>query len=285
MRQRVTSTSSSARRQLIGPDLQNNGLASKRRPGAAALRNDQGPRRLPLVVTGPQSPALEHHGSHFPRRLRAARHGPPQKAWSLQVGGLPSRHGSLSRQGQEEAREGGGRAPQGADQDGQGTGSGCAPGSDRRGTAQPGPARMGPGHRRGDRQSSRGPPQQGMRTGLPSPPGRAAGAHANQVCAGTRVRLCLRRPHSRCSGERRVMAWLRDDDRRPRRRHHGHPPAAARRRQLRQKIVTVLVEDTHFRVTCDGAEISLHPRAEQRPVTRWKAKIHGQRPERASSNS
>ncbi len=31
------------------------------------------------------------------------------------------------------------------------------------------------------------------------------------------------------------------------------------------KIVTVHVEDTHFRVTCDGAEISLHPRPEQRP--------------------
>ena len=40
------------------------------------------------------------------------------------------------------------------------------------------------------------------------------------------------------------------------------------------KIVTVHVEDTHFRITCDGAEISLHPRAGQRPVTRWKAKIH-----------
>ena len=39
------------------------------------------------------------------------------------------------------------------------------------------------------------------------------------------------------------------------------------------KIVTVHVEDTHFRVTCDGAEISLHPRTGQRPVTRWKAKI------------
>ena len=34
------------------------------------------------------------------------------------------------------------------------------------------------------------------------------------------------------------------------------------------KIVTVHVEDTHFRVTYDGAEISLHPRTEQRPVTR-----------------
>jgi len=44
------------------------------------------------------------------------------------------------------------------------------------------------------------------------------------------------------------------------------------------KIVTVHVEDTHFRVTCDGAEISLHPRAEHGPVTRWKAKIHAPRP-------
>jgi transposase InsO family protein len=51
------------------------------------------------------------------------------------------------------------------------------------------------------------------------------------------------------------------------------------------KIVTVHVEDTHFRVTCDGAEISLHPRAEQRPVTRWKAKIHAPKTERVSSNS
>ena len=51
------------------------------------------------------------------------------------------------------------------------------------------------------------------------------------------------------------------------------------------KIVTVHVEDTHFRVTCDGAEISLHPRVEQRPVTRWKAKIHAPKPESVSSNS
>jgi transposase InsO family protein len=49
------------------------------------------------------------------------------------------------------------------------------------------------------------------------------------------------------------------------------------------KIVTVHVEDTHFRVTCDGAEIALHPRTEQRPVTRWKAKIHA--PKAASSIS
>ncbi len=51
------------------------------------------------------------------------------------------------------------------------------------------------------------------------------------------------------------------------------------------KIVTVHVEDTHFRVTCDGADIALHPRAEQRPVTRWKAKIHTPKPEPVSSNS
>ena len=51
------------------------------------------------------------------------------------------------------------------------------------------------------------------------------------------------------------------------------------------KIVTVHVEDTHFRITCDGAGISLHPRTEQRPVTRWKAKIHTPKPERMSSIS
>jgi transposase InsO family protein len=51
------------------------------------------------------------------------------------------------------------------------------------------------------------------------------------------------------------------------------------------KIVTVHVEDTHFRVTCDGTEISLHPRNEQRPVSRWKAKIHTPKPERTSSMS
>jgi transposase InsO family protein len=51
------------------------------------------------------------------------------------------------------------------------------------------------------------------------------------------------------------------------------------------KIVTVHVEDTHFRVTCDGVEISLHPRAEQRPVTRWKAKIHAPKLGPASSIS
>jgi hypothetical protein len=31
------------------------------------------------------------------------------------------------------------------------------------------------------------------------------------------------------------------------------------------KVVTVHVEDTHFRVTCDGADISLHPRASNGP--------------------
>jgi hypothetical protein len=51
------------------------------------------------------------------------------------------------------------------------------------------------------------------------------------------------------------------------------------------KIVTVHVEDTHFRVTCDGAEISLHPRTDRRPVTRWKAKLRAPKPERVSSIS
>lgn len=40
------------------------------------------------------------------------------------------------------------------------------------------------------------------------------------------------------------------------------------------KIVTIDVEDTHLQVTCDGVQLALHPRHEQRPVTRWKAKIH-----------
>ena len=51
------------------------------------------------------------------------------------------------------------------------------------------------------------------------------------------------------------------------------------------KIVTVHVEDTHFRVTCDGTEVSLHPRTEQRPVTRWRAKIHAPKPGTLSSMS
>lgn len=51
------------------------------------------------------------------------------------------------------------------------------------------------------------------------------------------------------------------------------------------KIVTIHVEATHFRVTCDGAEISLHPRTEQRPVTRWKANVHAPRTKPASSIS
>jgi transposase InsO family protein len=37
------------------------------------------------------------------------------------------------------------------------------------------------------------------------------------------------------------------------------------------KTVTIHVEDTHFRVVHDGEQLSLHPRTEQRPVTRWRA--------------
>jgi hypothetical protein len=38
-------------------------------------------------------------------------------------------------------------------------------------------------------------------------------------------------------------------------------------------------------VTCDGTEVSHHPRDEQRPVNRWKAKIHTPKPEALSSMS
>jgi transposase InsO family protein len=44
------------------------------------------------------------------------------------------------------------------------------------------------------------------------------------------------------------------------------------------KIVTIHVEDTHFRVTCDGAQLSIHPRTTELPIKRWKAKIHAPRP-------
>lgn len=37
------------------------------------------------------------------------------------------------------------------------------------------------------------------------------------------------------------------------------------------KRVTILIEDTHLRVRHDGEEISLHPRASTRPITRFKA--------------
>jgi transposase InsO family protein len=40
------------------------------------------------------------------------------------------------------------------------------------------------------------------------------------------------------------------------------------------RIVTIHAEDTHFRVTCEGAELSLHPHSSNHPIRRWKAKIH-----------
>ena len=92
-------------------------------------------------------------------------------------GSLSQRYGSLSRQGREGSRTGGGRAPERAGQDGQGTASGC-PGSEARGTSRPGQARMGPGHRLGNRQGSPGPRQPGMRTGLAAWPGRRSTALA-----------------------------------------------------------------------------------------------------------
>jgi hypothetical protein len=37
------------------------------------------------------------------------------------------------------------------------------------------------------------------------------------------------------------------------------------------KTVTIRVEDTHFRVLLDGEELGLHPRTDNRPVTRFRA--------------
>jgi transposase InsO family protein len=37
------------------------------------------------------------------------------------------------------------------------------------------------------------------------------------------------------------------------------------------KLVTILVEDTHFRIVHNGEELALHPRLENRPVTRFRA--------------
>jgi hypothetical protein len=37
------------------------------------------------------------------------------------------------------------------------------------------------------------------------------------------------------------------------------------------KLVTIVVEDTHFRVLRDGEELSLHPRTTNQPVTRFTA--------------
>ena len=51
------------------------------------------------------------------------------------------------------------------------------------------------------------------------------------------------------------------------------------------KIVTVHAEDTHFRITCDGNELAVHPRNEQRPITRWRAYGHAPKPGTQSSMS
>jgi hypothetical protein len=48
------------------------------------------------------------------------------------------------------------------------------------------------------------------------------------------------------------------------------------------KIVTIHVVDTHFRVTRDGAQLSVQPRTTELPIRRWKAKIHAPRPNSTS---
>jgi hypothetical protein len=40
------------------------------------------------------------------------------------------------------------------------------------------------------------------------------------------------------------------------------------------EIVTIHVEDTYFRITLNGADLALHPRKNQHPVTRFRAKIY-----------
>ena len=120
-------------------------------------------------------------------------------AGSPQAGGLRSRHGSfsqrygsVSRQGREESRKRGGRAPKRADEDGQGTAGGCPPGSEARGTSRPGQARMGPDHQPVNRQGPRGRRQPGTRTGRPlGPPG---------ICQ-SRPRTCRRRRRPKASCE------------------------------------------------------------------------------------
>ena len=44
------------------------------------------------------------------------------------------------------------------------------------------------------------------------------------------------------------------------------------------KIVTIHVEDIHFRVTCNGTELSLPPARPNNARHRWKAKIHAPKP-------
>src|SRR5215469_12547609 len=104
-------------------------------------------------------------------RSPASSCAPPRASWEAHSAsapsldsahcGLLSRYGSLSQQGQEESREGGRRAPGGANQ-GDGTDDGRASGNDRRDTSRPGPARMGPDPRPADRPGSRGPRQPGL---------------------------------------------------------------------------------------------------------------------------
>ncbi|MET7356375.1 integrase core domain-containing protein [Streptomyces mirabilis] len=45
-------------------------------------------------------------------------------------------------------------------------------------------------------------------------------------------------------------------------------------RTYAREIVTVHVEDTYVRITLNGADLSLHPRKNQHPVTRFRATIH-----------
>jgi len=146
------------------------GQGGDRRTGARRTRVSPVPPSGPAALAARLACRLSRYSQpgHSSDRLWYARNPwtcrpiCPQDARSPRADGLCSRYGSLSqrygslsRQGREGSRTGGGRAPQRAAQDGQGTAGGC-PGSEARGTSRPGQARMGPGHRLGNRQGSPG---------------------------------------------------------------------------------------------------------------------------------
>ena len=144
------------------------GQGGDRRTGARRTRVSPVPPSGPAALAARLACRLSRYSQpgHSSDRLWYARNTwtcrriCPQDARSPRAGGLCSRYGSLSqrygslsRQGREGSRTGGGRAPERAGQDGQGTAGGC-PGSEARGTSRPGQTRMGPGHRLGNRQGS-----------------------------------------------------------------------------------------------------------------------------------
>ena len=156
-----------------------------------------------LAVEPPVRQPLAGTEHAWTRRLicpsaRDAR-SPPVRGLRSRYGSFSQRYGSVSRQGREGSRRGG-RTPAGADHDGQGTAGGWPPGSETRGTSQPGPAGMGPEHQPVTRQA-RGPRQPGMRTCLAAGPGRGS---------PSRPRACRRVRRPKASREDHdLRRWFR----------------------------------------------------------------------------